>query len=104
MRLPSTLDPSVFLLLHSMRLSPLGMVVRRSPTWSLASAADAWATGSKGGIGGWWQRTASEDPNSFGWFSLQFDVGDFEDHLGLPEHLQNAISSLELFAQLVLLV
>ena len=103
-RLPATLASSVSLWKNAIRLSPQAMVMRRSPTWRLASAADAWATGARGGIGGWWQTCASTDPKSFGWFDVQLSFSDFPVEWDLPENLQRCISSLELFAQLALLL
>ena len=94
---------SVQLWREAIRLTPLGMVKRRGRSSTLKSAADAWAAGDKGGIGGWWQTGPAVTPDTCGWLSLQFTRADLPEEFDLPENRQHCISSLELLAQLALL-
>ena len=77
-------SPCIHLWKEAITLSPQAMVMRRSPSWGLGSAANALGEGSRGGIGGWWQTSASEDPATFGWFSLQFARSDFPQDIEDP--------------------
>ena len=76
-KLMKEMVPSVRLWYEAIRLTPLAMTMRRSVVSHLGAAADAWAAGDAGGIGGWWQTSTSEAPASFGWFELQFSRSDF---------------------------
>ena len=77
--------------------------MRTSPTISFGAAADAWAAGDVGGIGGWWQTSTSESPTSFGWLSLHFRRSEFPEDFNLSEDLHNCIASLALMAHRALL-
>ncbi len=79
--------------------SPL-VPLRPRPFWSGQAAADAFATSSVCGIGGF-IRTAS---NKCLWFSERFVKHDF-DHLEIriDEDLQKIISALELLAQMAII-
>ena len=93
-KLPLSRLGSVSLWREAIRLTPLGMVLRKSPDSGLHSAADAWAAGLVGGIGGWWQLSPAEPPESCGWCSLQLGRHDVPANFDLPEGLQHCIPSL----------
>ena len=69
---------------------------------SMPSAADAWASQSASGIGGWFSLSPNPTLASVYWFHLDIDLSLFPDtwHLDLPD--QRYISCLELFAQIAL--
>ena len=69
------------------------------------AAADACASGSSVGIGGWFTLTdACSVPADVWWFSLRFDVCDMPSSWDMRPESQRDIASYELLAQLVLFV
>ena len=69
-----------------------------------SGAADAYATSSKAGIGGWFLLAEENNsPVEAFWFSEDLDVTDFPAAWDMKYDLQKYIASLELLAQLALL-
>ena len=73
------------------------MVMRAGPTVALGAAADAWAAGDAGGIGGWWQTSSAESPGTSIGFRCN-SAGRIFQVFHLAEDLQKNFACLELLA------
>ena len=73
------------------------------PSCRIHAAADAWADSKSAGIGGWLSAVEPSCASEVYWFSIQFDHSDLPEWWPAPEHLQAAISSFELLAQVGLI-
>lgn len=79
--------------------------IRRCPPLSTCtSAADAFASGSQGGIGGWVSLDGSMGIDKFVWGSLFFDRAELKYHIAIPDDLQTIITGLEMLAQIALIL
>ena len=85
--------------------SPVTPLLPTSIVVELACAADAFAEGDSASIGGWViPEGLPVNPGNAFWFAAPLTRADFEQFVSMPGNLQKAISSLEAFAQTVLMV
>ena len=88
-------------------------MIRQERSWLLGHAealpglafADAWATGSSGGLGGWFSTCDNPSPADIFYFHIPVSARSLPAEWGVPHesNLQKIIATLELIAQLVLL-
>ena len=66
-------------------------------------AADAWASETRAGVGGWWSESLVDKPSEIFWFSMEVRLCDFPSWWQFPTNLQLGVASLETLAQALLL-
>jgi hypothetical protein len=68
-----------------------------------SGAADAWAEGTRAGIGGWWSTSDHPSIADIHWFSLEFDTSLMPRRFEISRNANSDISFYEALAQAVLL-